>query len=133
MREPYPSDLTDEEWELLEPLLPPPSWTGRKREVDLREVLNAIFYQLRTGCQWEYLPHDFPAPGTVYWWFRKFEREGTWEKIHQELYTTTRASLGRHDEPSAAILDSQSVKTTEKRGLADTTVARKSTVENAIW
>lgn len=115
-RKPYPSDLTDREWQLLEPLLPPPKSRGRKRRVDLREIVNAIFYVLRTGCQWDYLPHDFPPHDTVYGYFRQWTNNGTWEKVNAALRGKVRQAAGKDAEPSAAIIDSQSAKTTEAAG-----------------
>ena len=118
-RQPYPSDLSDAEWQLIEPLLPPAksdSGRGRKRTVDLREILNAIFYWLRAGCAWNLLPHDFPPSDTVYCYWRKWQKQGVWEQINQVLREQCRQQEGRNAEPSAAIIDSQSVKGTEKGG-----------------
>ena len=115
-RQPYPSDLSDAEWERLKPLLPEPYERGRKRRVNLREIVNAIYYVLRTGCQWDYLPHDFPPPDTVYGYFRRWTRDGTWERLNDGLRRQTREAVGKKSEPTAAILDSQAVKTTEAGG-----------------
>lgn len=112
-RKPYPSDLTDREWEVLKPLLPPLKERGRKRTVDLREIVNAIFYVLRTGCQWDYLPHDFPPADTVYGYFRRWQGDGTWERLNSVLREKVRVQANKDPTPSAAIIDSQSVKTTE--------------------
>jgi len=122
----YPTDLTDEEWEVIEPFLPPPCELGRGREIPQRELVNAIRYELRTGCAWRLLPHDLPKWQTVYWWFRRWMADGTWQRMHDQLREDLRAAAGREDTPSAAIVDSQSVKTTEKGGRAATTPARKS-------
>ncbi|MBW4468183.1 MAG: IS5 family transposase [Pegethrix bostrychoides GSE-TBD4-15B] len=106
----YRTDLTDEQWELLSPLIPPAKPGGRPRTVDMRAVVNAIFYLLVTGCAWELLPHDFPKPKTVYHYFRQWRIEGDWERIHDKLRQWVRVSDGRMTSPSAMILDSQSVK-----------------------
>jgi putative transposase len=130
-RKPYPSDVSDEEWALLEPLIPPAKKGGRPRSVDMREVLNAIFYVLKSGCQWDMLPHDFPPKGSVYHYFNTWRRDGTWQKMLQQLREELRVELGREATPSAAIIDSQSVKTTEKGGNVATTVAKRSKDANA--
>lgn len=115
-RKAYPSDLTDAEWRILEPLLPPPLTRGRPREVDMREIINAIFYVLRSGCAWRMMPHDFPAWQTVYGYFWRWRRAGLWEPMNDALRKAVRLQAGREPEPSAAIIDSQSVKTTETKG-----------------
>ena len=120
-RKSYPSDLKDGEWEILKPLVPEAKPGGRPRSVDLREVLNAIFYRERTGCAWDMLPHDLPAAKTVYDYFNKWSQDGTWERINGLLVQRVRQAAGRDPEPSAAIMDSQSVKTTEKGANAATT------------
>jgi transposase len=106
----YPSDLTDEEWVAVEPMLPGPARTGRKRQIDLREVLNAIRYMVRSGCEWRMLPIHFPPWQTVYWWFRRFVRLLLFRTIHDVVAMIDRERSGRSPDPSAAILDSQSVK-----------------------
>jgi putative transposase len=133
MRKPYPSDLTDDEWHILEPLVPAVDGGGRPAEHARREIVNAIFYVLRTGCQWSYLPHDFPPWKTVYTYFRTWRLNGTWKRIHDTLRRQVRHAAGRHREASAAILDSQSVKTTEKGGRAVTMRARKSKAEKGTF
>ena len=124
-REAYPSDLTDEQWALLAPLLPDAKPGGRPRSVDLREVVNGLLYVLRTGCPWRHLPHDLPPWGTVWAYFRRWRDDGTLDRLHDELRAQVRQAAGRDPQPSAAILDSQSVKTAEKGGRAATTLARR--------
>ncbi len=113
-RKSYPTDLKDAEWGIVSPLLPEAKPGGRPRSADLREVLNAIFYRERSGCAWEMLPHDFPPAKTVYEYFNQWSQDGTWERINGELVRRLRVAEGREEEPSAAIIDSQSVKTVEK-------------------
>jgi transposase len=112
----YSSDLTDAEWGLLEPFIPPAKPGGRRRTTDIREVVNAIFYILRGGCAWRLLPHEFPPRQTVYDYFRAWRKVGLWEQMHRTLRERVRVQAGREAEPSACIIDSQSVKTTERRG-----------------
>ena len=123
-RKPYESDLTDEQWNIVEPMFPPANTRGRPR-ADMREVLNAVIYATRSGCQWRMLPHDLPPWPTVHKYFKKWTRDGTLERIHDALRDKVRESEGRDASPSAAIIDSQSVKTTQKRGFAGMTRARK--------
>ena len=115
-RKTYPSDLSDIEWILFASLIPTAKPGGRPRSVDIREILNAIFYILRSGCAWRMLPHDFPAWQTVYGYFRKWRQEGLWEQMNAALRESVRTQAGREAEPSAGIIDSQSVKTTESKG-----------------
>jgi putative transposase len=108
----YPSDLSDKEWQALRPLFRELPRRGRKRKWSIRTVLNAIFYVLKTGCQWRYLPANFPPWETVFYHFRQWQRRGKWFKVHETLRKATRKKAGRHPHASAAVLDSQSVKTT---------------------
>jgi transposase len=112
----YPSDVTDAEWGLVEPLIPPARRGGRRRTVAVREVMNGILYVLSTGCQWRALPTDLPPKSTVHEYLQRWEWDGTLERIHQVLYQKAREQAGREASPSAAILDSQSVKSAEKGG-----------------
>src|ERR1022692_1537934 len=114
----YPSDLTDEEWRSIEPLLPRPSKRGRKRTTDLREVVNAIRYMVRSGCEWRMLPVHFPPWQTVYWWFRRFVRLLLFRTIHDVALMIDRERAGREASPTAGVIDSQTVKApmAEKRG-----------------
>jgi putative transposase len=124
-RKAYPSDLSDAEWALLAPLVPPAKPGGHPRVVDIREVINGICYVLRTGAQWRAIPHDLPPKGTVYDYFRVWQRAGVWETMNATLRERVRVAAGREATPSAAIIDSQSVKTTEKGGSGDTTPTRR--------
>ena len=121
----YPTDLTDAEWEVLEPLVPPVKPRGRPAKYSRREVVNAIRYVLRTGCAWRLLPHDLPPWQLVYHYFWVWRGDGIWQEIYDALLPRVRRSLGRQSGPSAAVVDSQSVKTTEKGGLGGTTRARR--------
>ena len=112
----YPSDLTDAEWALIEPFIPPAKHGGRKREVDEREIVNGIMYVLSTGCQWRAIPKDLPPRSTVYDYFCLWQWDGTLDRIHHALYVLCREQVGREASPTAAIIDSQSVKSAEKGG-----------------
>lgn len=131
----YPSDMTDAEWALVEPLIPPARRGGRRREVNVREVLNAIFYVLSTGCQWAALPKDLPPKSTAHHYFGLWQWDGTLERIHHALYVAVREGQGRPASPSAAIVDSQSAKAAQKGGLGSTrramTRARRSRAASA--
>ena len=115
-RKPYPSDLTDDQWVLLEPRIPPAWPGGRPRSVDVREVVNALFYRNREGCSWRALPHDFPAWKTVYNYSRRWQWDGTWERLLQQLRQQVRVAAGREPTPRVAVIDSQSVKATPVGG-----------------
>ena len=119
----YPSDLTDDEWALIEPLIPPAKRGGNKRTVKVREVVNGLMYILSTGCQWAALPRDLPPRSTVNDYFRRWDYDGTLDRIHHELYIRCREKAGRDASPTAAIVDSQSVKSAEKGGLKLTRMA----------
>jgi putative transposase len=108
----YPTDLSDDEWRCISSHLPEPTGQGRPRLHSLRAILDAVFYVLKSGCPWRLLPRDFPPWKTVYDWFRKWRIDGTWERLNAELRKRLRARLGRNPQPSAAIVDSQSVRTT---------------------
>src|SRR3954470_10440421 len=112
MRKPYPTDLSDAEWECIEPYLPTPRAVGRPRRHSLREILDAIFYIVRSGCAWRLLPHEFPPWKTIHHYFRIWRIDGTWERLHTALRQRLRVRLKRDPQPSAGIVDSQSVKTT---------------------
>ena len=112
----YPSDLTDSEWKLVEPLIPPAKRGGDKRTVDLREVMNGVMYVLTTGCQWRAMPKDLPPKSTVHGYFDLWTYDGTLDRIHHALYEQCREQEQREASPTAAIIDSQSVKSAEKGG-----------------
>ena len=116
----YPSDVTDEEWALIAPMIPPAKPGGNKRTVDAREVLNGVMYILSTGCQWAALPKDLPPKSTVHDYLRRWDADRTLDQIHHALYVKCRELAGREGSPTAAIIDSQSVKSAEKGGPAST-------------
>src|SRR3954453_2723202 len=125
-RHPYRSDLSDREWAQVERFVPAPKPGGRPAKYERREVVNALLYVDRTGCQWRALPHDFPPWDSVYWYFRNWKRDGTIDRLHDGLRGDLRRAEGRERQPSAAVLDSQSVKTTERGGRTATTAVRGS-------
>jgi transposase len=116
----YPSDLTDAEWALAEPLIPPAKRGGRRREVDIREVVNGLLYVLSTGCQWRAVPKDLPPKSTLFDYFDLWNWDGTLGRIHEELYVKCREAMDREASPTACVIDSQSVKSAEKGGFAST-------------
>jgi transposase len=133
----YPSDLTDAEWALVAVLIPPAKHGGRKRTIDVREVLNGIFYVLWTGCQWQALPKDLPPKSTVWDYFDLWTWDGTLERMHHVLYVAVRERAGREASPTVAIIDSQSAKGAQKGGLGSTRRAsmraRRSRVASATF
>ena len=130
----YPSDLTDEEWALVEPLIPPARRGGNRRTVNVREVVNGLMYVLSTGCQWRAIPKDLPPRSTVYDYFDLWGWDGTLDRLHDALYVRCRGAASREASPTAAIIDSQSVKSAEKGGPASirraTMRARRSRVRS---
>lgn len=128
-REPYPTDLTDKQWSLIESLLPQPKSNqltgGRPRTTDLREVVNACLYQARSGGAWRMLPHDFPRWKQVFKYFDAWKKDGTWQKIHDHLHQQVRIKAGKNAKPSAGIIDAQSVQTTKKGVFAALTRGRR--------
>lgn len=111
---PYPTDLTDGQWALVVPFVPPAKPGGRTQTTDPRQVVDAIFYALRAGCAWRLLPREFPPWQTVYRYLRAWERDGTWHWVHEALRRAVRTKAGRHPDPSVGVVDSQSAKTTER-------------------
>jgi len=131
----YPSDLTDEEWARLKPLIPPAKRGGNKRTVDVREIVNGLMYVLSTGCQWAALPKDLPPRSTVNRYFMRWHHDRTLDRLHHALYLQCREQAGRDASPTVAIIDSQSVKSAEKGGSTTALVtmpARRSRARNAM-
>jgi putative transposase len=131
-RQPYPTDLSDKEWNLIKHLVPEAKPGGRPEAYPKREILNAIFYLLRSGCSWRMLPHDLPPWRIVYHYFRQWQQDGTWQVMHDMLRGDVRVAAGKHRQPSAGIIDSQSVKTTEKGGSTATIPTKTSMAASAI-
>lgn len=136
MRKAYPTDVSDAEWEVVKKFVSG-KWQkgkrGREPVVDKREVVNAIFYVLQSGCSWRMLPHDFPCWDNVYWYFKQWEKNGVTEKLHDFLREEVRKKLGKKSDPTVGIADSQSVKTTEKGGSKDTMVGNILRVVRGIF
>ena len=105
-RNPYPSDLTDRQWSIIEPLIPAAEPGGRHRSVNMRQIVNGIVYLNRTGCSWRMLPHEFPPWGTVHYYYRRFRLDGMWQKVHDKLREKVRRKVGKKPTPSAAVIDS---------------------------
>lgn len=131
-REQYDTDLKDDEWQILERLIPEIKAGGHPGKHSRREIVNGILYVLRSGCQWRLMPHDLPKWKTVYHYFRTWRVDGRWRKIHDALRTQVRQSFQRNKQPSAAILDSQTTKTTEKGGLVATMQVKRYSAESGI-
>jgi len=131
----YPSDLTDDEWALVKPLIPPAKRGGNRRTVDVREVVNGIMYILGTGCQWAALPKDLPPRSTVNFYFLRWQHDRTLDRLHHALYVACRERAGREASPTVGIIDSQSVKSAEKGGSRTrmvTTPARRSRARSGM-
>ena len=136
MRKPYPDDLTDEEWTKIAPMLSKNTYrgAGTRPKYPRREMLNAIFYILRTGCRWRDLPHDYPPWKTVYAQFLRWRKKGVFKELHNSVRSSLRKALGRSETATAGIVDSQSVKTTEKKGSAGSTEVKKLKVgKDTFW
>jgi putative transposase len=131
----YPSDLTDEQWSIVAPMIAPAEPGGRYRSVDMRGVINGVLYLNRSGCSWRMLPREYPPWGTVHYYYRRFRLDGSWQRIHDKLREKVRRKAGRKPTPTAAVIDSQSVKTNapQKGGRTATTRARRSPAESATW
>jgi len=124
-RKSYETDLTDRQWQIIAPLIPRAKPGGRPRTIDTREVINAIFYLLKSGCTWRLLPNDFPEWKIVYHYFSAWKKDGTWKKIHDKLRDKVRLKAGKKKQPTAGIIDSQSVKTAKKGGFVAMMLVKK--------
>lgn len=123
-RKPYPSDINEAEWMVLEKYIPKPAEEGN-RIYEMREIVNGIYYVLRTGCGWKYIPHDLPQWKSCYEYYRKWKEQGIWKNAMDEIRKELRKTIGKEEEPTACVIDSQSVKTTEKGGSVDMMEGRK--------
>ncbi len=132
LRKPYSTDLSDDQWHILEPLVPAAKTGGRHAKYERREIVNALLYFTKNGCTWRNLPHDLPPWSLVHYYFWHWKQDATWQNLHDRLHEQLRQKNGRDPHPSAAVLDSQSVKTTEKGGRAATMAARKSMAVSVI-
>ncbi len=132
-RKPYPTDLSNAQWRALAPLVPPAKPGGRPRSTDMREALNALISMARTGCSWRLIPHDLPHPSTLKNFFYRWQDDGTWARMNDTLRRQVRVAAGRDPEPSAAIIDSQPVKTTEEVSPEGLTLARRSAGASARY
>ncbi len=128
----YPTDLTDAQWKLIEALVPRPKPGGRPSKYTRREVVNAILYQTRNGCTWRALPHDLPPYRIAFYSFRAWQKDGTWDNLHNALREKVRRAVGKKPKPTAAILDSQSVKTTEQGGTRGADAGKKNRRAEAV-
>jgi len=124
-RKAYPTDLTDKQWRHIEPLIPAAKRGGRPRTTDMREMLNGVIYVVKSGCDWRMLPHDFPDWHIVYHYFSEWKKDGTWKSIHDTLRGKVRKKAGKKEQPTAGIIDSQSVKTAEKGGFVAMTLVKR--------
>jgi putative transposase len=130
-RQPYPTDLSDKEWDLINHLVPEAKPGGRPEKYPKREILNGMFYVLRSGCAWRLLPHDLPPWRIVYYYFRQWRQDGTWQLMHDLLRGDVRTATGKRRQPSAGMIDSQSVKTTEKGGAVASMLINRSKAASA--